>query len=184
MSRIPMRHLALLRGLNVGSHNRITMKDLAAVFIEAGCAEVQTYIQSGNVVFSAPAAVGKQVPGKVAELLEKRFSITSPVVLRDGKALQAVVKHNPFLPGADPATLHVGFLSALPAPAKVKALDPKRSPGDVFEVLGRELYLRTPKGLGNSKLTNTWFDAQLGVISTVRNWKTVLALLAMTEELS
>ena len=172
-----MIHVALLRGLNVGGHNRITMKDLAAVFSAAGCVDVETYIQSGNVLFTAKATVVRKVPELVAATLEKDFEINSPVVLRDAAELAAVVKGNPFLKRSeDLSTLHVGFLATVPEPARVKALDPARSPPDEFVVKGRELYLHFPKGLGRSKLTNAWFDSQLATLSTVRNWNTVLEL--------
>jgi uncharacterized protein (DUF1697 family) len=172
-----MVYLALLRGLNVGAHNRIGMKDLTGVFEAIGCADVETYIQSGNVLFTAKATLVRKVPDLVQTALQEDFEVTSPVVLRDATELAAVVKGNPFLArGEDPSTLHVGFLATVPEPARVKALDPARSPPDEFQVKGRELYLRFPNGLGRSKLTNAWFDRQLATLSTVRNWNTVLEL--------
>ena len=171
-----MRSVALLRGLNVGAHNRIGMKELAAIFERAGCKNIETYLQSGNVLFDASAELTRKVPALVAVALEAA-GISSPVVQRNGKELAAVVKHNPFLlRGADFAMLHVGFLMAVPDAARVKALDPARSVPDEFEVIGRELFLHTPKGLGRSKLTNAWFDSKLGGLSTIRNWNTVLEL--------
>ena len=172
-----MRYVALLRGLNVGAHNRIKMPDLVALFADAGCARLETFIQSGNVLFDANAALSRKVPALVAALLKKNFDIESPVVLRDAAELSAVVKGNPFLRrGDDVATLHVGFLAAKPEAARVNALDPKRSPPDEFQVMGREIYFHFPGGLGRSKLTNAWFDSQLKTVSTVRNWNTVLEL--------
>ena len=172
-----MRSVALLRGLNVGAHNRISMKDLLSVFESVGCTGLESYIQSGNVLFDASAALLKKVPALVEAALVKDFEISSPVVVRDGKELAAVVKNNPFLRrGEAPGTLHVGFLLAVPEAARVKALDPNRSPPDEFLVKGRELYLHTPNGLGRTKLSNAWFDSKLGVVSTVRNWNTVLEL--------
>ena len=172
-----MIYVALLRGLNVGAHNRISMKDLSAVFQAAGCVDVETFIQSGNVLFTAKAAVVRQLPTLVAQSLQNDFEVNSPVVLRTADELATVVKGNPFLKrGDDLATLHVGFLATVPEPSRVKALDPARSPPDEFMVKGRELYLHFPKGLGRSKLTNAWFDKQLETLSTVRNWNTVLEL--------
>lgn len=172
-----MRSVALLRGLNLGAHNRISMPDLSAVFEAVGCTAVETYIQSGNVLFDASAALMKKVPALVAAELEREFEISSPVALRDGKELAAVVKQNPFLArGDDVKTLHVGFLQAKPDAALVKALDPQRSPPDEFQVIGRELFLHFPNGLGRSKLTNAWFDSKLKALSTIRNWNTVLEL--------
>lgn len=176
-----MRSVALLRGLNVGAHNRISMKDLLCVFEGAGCTRLESYIQSGNVLFEASPALLRQLPELVATALLKDFGVSSPVIIRDGRELAAVVKRNPFLRrGEDVSTLHVGFLSDVPAAAKVKALDPHRSPPDEFIVKGREIYLHTPNGLGRTKLSNAWFDSQLKTVSTVRNWKTVLELARMS----
>ena len=80
---------------------------------------------------------------------------------------------NPFLDGsAEASHLHLAVLSATPEPARTR-LDPDRSPGDEFRIVGDMIYLRLPNGVGRSKLTNAWFDASLGVVSTVRNWATV-----------
>jgi uncharacterized protein (DUF1697 family) len=172
-----MRSVALLRGLNLGAHNRIAMKDLISVFEGLGCKAVESYIQSGNVLFDANAALTKKLPELVAGALKKDFDITSPVVLRTGAELAAAVKNSPFLGrGAAAATLHIGFLITVPDAALVKALDPQRSPPDEFEVVGRDIHLRFPNGLGRSKLTNAWFDGKLKAVSTVRNWNTVLEL--------
>src|SRR3990167_3916782 len=130
-----MRSVALLRGLNVGAHNRISTPDLLAVFEPAGGRPLDSDIQSGNVLFDASAALLKKLPGLVAAALREDFGIASPVIVRDGPALAAVVKHNPFLRrGDDPSPLHVAFLDVAPAAAKVKALDPMRSPPDEFIV--------------------------------------------------
>lgn len=172
-----MRSVALLRGLNVGAHNRISMKDLMGVFESVGCTRLEAYIQSGNVLFDASAALLKKVPVLVTGALQEKFDIASPVIVRDGKEMAAVVKNNPFLSrGEESSTLHVAFLADVPAAALVKALDPKRSPPDEFIARGRELYLHTPNGLGRSKLTNAWFDSKLAAVSTVRNWNTVVEL--------
>jgi uncharacterized protein (DUF1697 family) len=170
-----MIHVALLRGLNVGSANRIKMPALIDLFTRAGGREVRTFIQSGNVLFTASDAAAKKVPAAVAKLLAAEFKITSPVVLRSAAQLAAAVKANPFLAqGAALESLHVGFLAEEPGAGV--ALDPDRSPGDHFALLGRELYLHLPNGLGKSKLTNAWFDSKLKTISTFRNWNTVLEL--------
>ena len=62
-----------------------------------------------------------------------------------------------------------------------QALDPERSPGDAFHLRGRELYLQLPNGVGRSKLTNAYLDRTLEVVSTARNWRTTLAVLALVE---
>lgn len=172
-----MRAVALLRSLNVGSHNRITMEALADVFTGVGCTDVSTYIQSGNVLFSASAALLKKVPALVAAKLEAEHGVVSPVIVREARQLAAVVAGNPWLKqGLPEKTLHVSFLAGVPSAAQVAALDPKRGGADQYKVVGSEVFLYLPTGVGKTKLTNAWFDAKLGVVGTWRNWNTVIEL--------
>jgi len=173
-------YVALLRAINVGGRNMLPMKDLVAIFSAAGCGGVRPYIQSGNVVFEAGAALARRVPALVEKAIADRFGFAAPVLLRTADQMRAVAGGNPFLrEGADPATLHVAFLAEEPDPARVATLDPDRSPPDRFIVRGREIYLCFPKGVGRTKLGNQYFDSRLGTASTVRNWRTVLKLLEM-----
>ena len=177
------RHVALLRGVNVGGKNRLPMKALVALFTDAGCDDVRTYIQSGNVVFLAKATLAKRVPSLVAGAISDRFGYHVPVVSRTAEEIRNVVRGNPFLEvGAHTSELHVAFLAKVPAATKVAALDPDRSPPDEFSVRGREIYLRCPNGVARTKLTNNYFDSKLATTSTVRKWKTVLKLLELTED--
>jgi len=174
---MPNRYVALLRGINVGGKNMLPMQDLAAIFTAASCKDVETYIQSGNVVFSAASTTARRVPDAVAAAITKRFGYRVPVILRDANELSKLASKHPLLErGGDAAALHVAFLAATPAAAQVAALDPKRSPPDVFLVRGRDVYLRLANGAGKTKLTNDYFDRTLGTTSTIRNWKTVQTL--------
>ena len=173
-------HVALLRAINLAGTNRVPMKSLAAMFVDAGCAEVRTYIQSGNVVFRAGDAVARRVPSAIAAAIEKQLGFRVPLVMRTAAEIADVAGSNPFLAaGLDAGALHVSFLGDAPAAAKVAALDPNRSPGDKFAVRGREIYLHCPNGVGKTKLTNQYFESRLGTLSTARNWRTVLTLLEM-----
>jgi uncharacterized protein (DUF1697 family) len=157
------------------------MKELTAMFEAEGCRDVASYIQSGNVVFSAGAKVVKQLAPRIGARIRERFGFDSPVVLRTGGELVAISEANPFIDEAsNPLALHVAFLADEPDDAKIAALDPKRSPTDRFAVKGREIYLCCPNGLGRSKLTNDWFDRKLATVSTMRNWRTLLELIALT----
>jgi uncharacterized protein (DUF1697 family) len=177
---MPATYLALLRGVNVGGKNKLPMKDLAAMFVEAGCADVRTFIQSGNVVFRADAALSRRVPDLVAAQITERFGYRTPVVLRSTEQLREVIRSNPFLEeGADENWLYVMFLAGAPSAAAVASLDPQRSPGDSFVVRGRDVYLRLPNGSADSKLTNAYFDSKLATVSTARNWRTTTKLLEL-----
>jgi len=176
------KYAALLRGINLGGNNRLPMKDLAAMFTTAGCGDVATYIQSGNVVFSAPSPVTQRIPSVIAAQIEKKFKFKIPVVVRSHAELAVVARSNPFLtPEQEIERLMVMFLATSPTPSAVASLDPARSPPDEFAVRGREIFMRCPNGFAKTKLNNTYFDSKLATISTGRNWRTVLTLLEMTK---
>lgn len=173
-------HVAFLRGINVGGKHLLPMKELGQLFQEAGCEGVRTHLQTGNVLFRASAAQAKKVPAVVAQAIEERYGFPVPVLLRSIAELRKAVEVYPFMEGgADPARLHVAFLEKKPTASKVAALDPARSPGDSFQVLGQEIHLYCPNGLARTKLTNAYFDGILGTVSTVRTRKTVLRLIEL-----
>ncbi|MDB4968372.1 MAG: hypothetical protein JWN44_4061 [Myxococcales bacterium] len=169
--------VALLRGINVGGKNKLPMKELAAIFGEAGCSAVRTYIASGNVLFGASADLAARLPAVVAKKIAARFELEVPVVVRGSDELAALVRDNPFLAaGADPATLAVMFLADKPTAQKLATLDAGRSVPDEYIVRGRDIYLRLRNGFAETKLTNAYFDSKLATVSTARNWRTVLKL--------
>lgn len=173
-------YIALLRGINVGGKNKLPMEDLVAMFAAAGCADVTSYIQSGNIVFGAKPAVVAKLPTVVGAAIEAKFGFRPPLVLRTATELQQAARNNPFLrAGVDENALHLAFLADKPTAAQVGELDPQRSPPDRFTVRGRDVYLHLPNGVAKSKLTNAWFDSRLQTVSTIRNWRTVLELVAM-----
>jgi len=176
-----LSHIALLRGINVGGRNTLPMARLVTMFEDAGCQHVRTYIQSGNVVFEAPAATARLVPAAVTASIAIEFGFQVPIVVRTATALERIVRNNPFVePGADLSRLHVGFLAARPSAARMATLDPHRSPPDAFTLRERELYLRCPNGMARTKLTNAYFDARLQTVTTIRNWRTTLKLLELS----
>ena len=179
------KHVALLRGINVGGKNMLPMKELIKIFEAAGCSGVTTYINSGNIAFSATAAVLKTLSARVAADVAMQFGFKIPVVLRGRAELARAISANPFPNAvAQPKTLSVLFLADMPSAEALNKLDPNRSPGDQYQVIGREIFCYTPTGQADTKLTNVYFDSKLGTVSTGRNWNTVLKLYAMTEESS
>jgi uncharacterized protein (DUF1697 family) len=179
-----LRYILLLRGVNVGGKRSLPMKDLAALLTGLGCADVRTYIQSGNAVFEAPAPVAAKLPAALRAALQKKFGFDVPVVQRSAAQLKAALKAWPFgKPGAEPKSQNLGFLEARPAAADVaRAL--KEAPlaaGEAFKVIGQEVHLYYPHGLAKTKLTNAYLDSRLKTVCTVRNWNTVAALLELAE---
>jgi uncharacterized protein (DUF1697 family) len=179
---MPANYVALFRGVNVGGKNRLPMKDLAGMFTEAGCQNVKTYIQSGNIVFSTRPSVAARLPASMAGEIAKRFDIRTHILVRTREELAGVIAKNPFLrAGVAEEELHILFLADVPDSRDVERLDVDRSPPDEFIVRGREIYLRLPNGMGRTKLSNPYFDSKLHTTSTARNWRTVLKLHEMMQ---
>ena len=177
--RVP-RHVALLRGINVGGKNMLPMKELAGIFATAGCMDVVTYIQSGNVVFCAEDKLVGGLGGAITKQVEKQFGLKVPVVMRSAAELEAVIRGNPFLKaGAAEEMLHVLFLADRPSADLVAGVDAARSAPDEFAVVGRDIYMKLVTGAAKTKLTNAYFDSKLKTVSTMRNWRTVLKLATM-----
>ena len=174
-------HVILLRGINVGGKNILPMKDLVTIFSGAGCGDVRTYIQSGNVVFTAKPTLARRLPGLITKAISDGFDLDIPIVMRSAAELERTASNNPYLKdGVDTKPLSVAFLTDRPTKAAIASLDPGHSPPDEFDVRGREIYLLYPNGVGRSRLTNQYFDSRLKMTSTVRNWRTVLKLVEMT----
>lgn len=176
------RYTAWLRGINVGGKNRLPMAALAELFATAGATDVRTYIQSGNVVLRVPTSRAAKLGAAVEAAITDAFGFTSPVILRRVDALRAAADANPFLASGVPTEeLHLGILRDAPTAARVAALDAGRSTPDAFAVIGDHVYLHLPNGVARSKLTNAYFDRALATVSTIRNWRTVLAVLELAE---
>jgi uncharacterized protein (DUF1697 family) len=168
--------VALLRGINLGARKRVAMADLRSIVEELGGREVQTYVQSGNVVFRSPAAASK-LEQHLARAIRRRLALEIGVLVRTGAELAEVVARNPFVESsAGPKALHVTFLASVPDANRVRRLVEDDFAPDALDVEGREVYLLCPNGYGRSKLTNAFLERRLGVGATTRNWKTVTTL--------
>lgn len=179
-------YIALLRGINVGGKNKIKMAELKSLFQSLGCSRVQTYIQSGNVVFES-SEEEVQLHNKIEQEIANVFSITLHVVIRTATELERVIENCPFsedmLKEAKAATeaesFYVSFLSEPPAQERVNQLSPLQNEENEFQIHGKDVYLLLREGIRNSKLANNLY--KLNVPSTIRNWKTVNKLHAMAK---
>jgi uncharacterized protein (DUF1697 family) len=170
------KYVALLRGINLGPNNRISMPALTTLFTEAYCWDVESYIQSGNVVFTADLKKAAKIPAAICTQIECQYGFKTHITLRTLPDLQQAWAANPY---PDRDKTYIGFLANVPTAERIARLDPNRSPPDQFTVSGREIFLYLPKGLANSKLTNAYFDSKLKTVITMRNWRTLQKLLAM-----
>jgi uncharacterized protein (DUF1697 family) len=170
-------HVALLRGINVGGKNLLRMEHLVRIFEAAGCRAVRTYIQSGNVIFTASPALVRRLPTVVSRAIAKEAGLEVPVVLRSADELAVAARANPYRgDGVDAGRVYVAFLAERPSATAVAGLDPQRSPPDEFTVRDREIYLHLRNGAAGTRLTNAYFDSKLGTVSTLRNTNTVAKL--------
>lgn len=171
-----MKCVALLRGINLGSTNKIKMADLRQLFADLGHDDVQTYLQSGNVVFSAGTDPEKLV-GPIEKAIHDELGLTVTVLLRTGPDLTKTLRANPYLDRQDDlAKFHVTFLNEAPNPGRASAVQIPGGESAEFTLTGREVYLHCPDGYGRTKLNNAFFEKKMGVAATTRNWRTVVAL--------
>ena len=176
------RHVALLRGINLGPRNRIAMPALREALEEAGFEDVRTHLQSGNVVLTSSAAP-ERVARTTEKVIEERFGLEIPVVVRSRADLAKVVKRNPLGDVAtEPKRYQVSFLSAKPPAKLVPELEAVAAPGERVVAVGREIYAWHPEGVARSKLWAKLAGKGLGVTATARNWTTVEALLELAEK--
>jgi uncharacterized protein (DUF1697 family) len=185
-------HVALLRGINLAGRNKVAMADLRAVVGELGHTDVSTYIQSGNVLFSAPpdaetAAMAQAMTVAIAA----KLGVTAPVIVLTRDELARIIADNPFPGEQDPKRVHAVVLSEPPWPELTGKLDAAiaqsaaKGARDEVAAIGRTLYLHTPDGYGNSDLA----AALLRIVSsplaaatgTARNWATVTKLLSLCD---
>jgi len=174
--------VALLRAVNVGGRNRVPMTELRRAVEALPATDVRTYVQSGNVVFRSPHRAEAAVVDAVRAALQGAFGFEIGVVVRSAAALATVLGTNPLsTEGRDPSRLAVTFLSAAPAVGTVAA-GIQRVGAEEYALVGRELFLYAPGGLGTSKLGPVLAERRLGVTGTTRNWRSVTALAALAAE--
>jgi uncharacterized protein (DUF1697 family) len=171
--------IALLRGINIASHNRVPMADLREHLSGLGFGDVRTLLQSGNVVLDADVAPDRLASDLERELAE-RFDVRSPVVVRTREQLAAVVALDPLREMVREDRLYqVSFLSAEPSPEAIEKIAAAELEPERFVHDGREIYAWHPNGIHSSPLAKLLSDKRLGVIATARNWKTTVKLLEL-----
>jgi uncharacterized protein (DUF1697 family) len=177
--------IAMLRGVNLGSHNRIKMDALRALCTSLKLRDPQTYVQSGNVVFRTGEQDLARLAKKIENGIGRDFGFRTDVILRSSSEMRGVIARNPFAKrsGIEPSKLLVMFLAGDPGPeAKAKVLSIKADPEEL-RMDGRELYIYFPGGIGRSKLSTVSMERALKTPGTARNWNSVTKLHAMAEQL-
>jgi len=178
-------YLSFLRGVNMTGHNTIKMTDLSELFIKTGLKDAETFIQSGNVVFSEIGDIPpSDLTSKIELAIQKRFNYIIPVMIRTRKELGELFASNPFLkePDFDPSKMAVIFLHDEPSDDQLQKVDDVDYPPDKFKIIGREIFTYCPNGFGKTKIYTNFFEKKMKVTGTARNWKTITTLLGIAEK--
>ena len=162
------------------------MNDLRAALEDLNFKNVKTYIQSGNVVFQTEKTECRDLEREIEEKIASAFGFDVPILVKRQIEVVNILQQNPFVNERDEAIewLHVTFLSNIPEQQFVEKIKDLSTPPDEFILSETAIYLFCPKGYGNSKLSNTFFENKLKVTATTRNWRTVNELVRMAESLA
>jgi uncharacterized protein (DUF1697 family) len=173
---VALRMVALLRGVNVGGNRRVPMAELRKLAEKLGWSDVETYIQSGNLVFSCDLTP-LEAEQQLERALAKKFGFSVEVVVRTTAAWARYMKKNPFSDAAKnrPRLLHLALCKATPKAGAVTLLR-QRATGERIEVDHDALWIDFVDGVGRSKLTPALLDRAVGSTVTARNYQTVLEL--------
>jgi uncharacterized protein (DUF1697 family) len=172
------RHIALLRGINVGGHNKVPMADLRRVLEDAGFDDVKTYVQSGNVALTAKERSPAKVGRAVEKAIEEAFGFDIAVVVRSRDEIAKLVEDDPLGDVAtNPKFRIVVFLAEKLDRTRLADVDPEAFAPEAFALRDYELVMWAPDGQRDSKLVKTLTEKRTGVVGTARNWRTVEKLL-------
>lgn len=179
-------YIALLRGINVSGQKIIRMKDLAKLLENIGLVNVKTYVQSGNVVFQYKNESTEKLGKLVHDQIYSKFGFDVSVQILTVDSFKNVIKKNPFANDAskDISFLHVTFLASIPEKYDFNPIEDKKAVNEEIEITNKAAYLFCPNGYGKTKLNNTFLEKQLGVDATTRNWKTVLKLQEISQNMA
>jgi len=172
-------YIAFLRGINVSGSNLIKMESLKSCLEKAGFTDVQTYIQSGNILFYHNSKRITEL-GKLIHLaLEHDFGFKVIVIVKTLEELEKVVDQNPFLPEMSQQLdkLHVTFLESTPDNALIEKIQPLDRGVDRGVAINDCIYLYCPGGYGRTLFTNTYFEKKLRMNASTRNWKTIIKMI-------
>ena len=177
--------ISMLRGINLAGHRKIQMGELKLLYESLGLRSVQTYINSGNVIFKTGGGDLARLGKKIEDAIEGRFGFRSDVILRTPAEMREAISRNPFAsrPGLEPSRLAVSFLAGEPSAEAVEKVLAIKAEPEELRIHGRELYLYFPNGMARPKLSMAQVERTLKTPGTSRNWNTVRKLLEMAERL-
>lgn len=174
-------YIALLKGINVGGHKKIPMAELRSVLTNIGLDKVQTYIQSGNVIFQSSINNLELLEKDIQNSILDHFSFEVPVIVKTMDDLSRILKKCPFSEDKKVLSYFV-LLNKIPKPSLINEVSEKTYPNDEFVILNDCIYLYCEKGYGKSKFNLNYFEQKLNVNATARNYKTMIKLLSLSAD--
>jgi uncharacterized protein (DUF1697 family) len=166
-------------------HNSIKMTDLAALYNDLGLIKPETFIQSGNVIFSTEKPVkATDTAHAIERAINDKYGYDVPVMIRALPGMKRILSSNPFLGEGnfDPARMAVIFLHDKVTEAQIQKVADIEYPPDRFEIIGDEIYTFCPNGFGRTKIYTNFFENRMKVTGTARNWKTITTLYDLAEK--
>ncbi len=178
------RYVCLLRGINVGGHNKLRMKELEEAFRNLGFDNVSSYIRSGNLVFTAPGdETTESLELKIESEIRDRFGYEVPAITISSRDFDRAVKNLPFSAEEEEKSVLV-FLSGDASSEWAERARPKIAQDERFDLQENVAYLYTPNGLSKSKAAESLLSRpRVGVKATMRNWRTVNKILEMLADI-
>jgi len=178
-------YIAMLRGINVSGQKIVKMDHLRELCTGLGFRNIETYVQSGNIVFQTPMENPATVSKRIGETIHDSLGFDTTVIIRTAEKMRDVITNNPFLKekDIDSSKLHITFLSETAQKASLKNLETLSLGLDRFYAAPHEIYLYCPRGYGRTKLSNNAVEKALSVRATTRNWKTTNTLFGMVSKL-
>lgn len=173
-------YISLLRGINVGGNKKIPMEGLRALYKSLGFNNVQSYIQSGNVIFQSTESSRPKLIRILEEKIEKNYGFHVEIIIKTMKELKDAVANNPWK-DVDEKSLMIAFLKDRPEKPDMEAIESVTTGGERAALVKDLLYLCYPHGSGRSKLSNALIEKKLNVVATCRNWNTTNKLIALAE---
>jgi len=175
-------YIAFLRGINVGGQKKIKMADLRQSLATLPVRGLETYIQSGNLIFESEANLSEVLEADITSIIKKQFGFEVPVLVRTITELKDILKANPFLGKAHEQNLYFVLLHTEPDQDMAERFDEQQFEHEDFHRTRACVYLNCFGGYGKAKLTNNLIEKKLGVVATARNFKTMNKMLEMAEK--
>lgn len=177
--------ISMLRGVNLGGHNKIKMDALRALYEALKFEDPRTYVQSGNVIFRTREKNSAALAKKIQDAIERKFGFRPAIILRTPDEMRQAMAATPFAASRnlEPGKILVTFLAGEPGPEAEATLDGFKSYPEELHLKGRELYIYFPDGAGKSKLPWSQVEKLLKTTGTARNWNSVTKMFAMAEEM-